>query len=139
MGTLMPFAKTSGRPMAMPSQAMPSQVLNGNATKLSRTVTWALAMALALAVCQSKNARAADAANGEVIAARWCNACHLASSRQQGGSDLAPPFASIANDATLTPEGLRVALSGRHPRMPDFSLARQQIDDLSAYLRTLRK
>ncbi len=34
---------------------------------------------------------------------------------------------------------LHAALSGRHPRMPDFSLAREQIDDLSAYLRTLRK
>lgn len=97
------------------------------------------ALIFLLAVAQPQSARAADAANGERIASRWCHSCHLATGRQQNGSDLAPPLSSIANDATLTPKGLHAALSGRHPRMPDFSLAREQIDDLSAYLRTLRK
>jgi mono/diheme cytochrome c family protein len=118
---------------------MTNVVLNGDKMKFSGTLTQASSLFLILAASQSQTACAADAANGERIASRWCNSCHLATIRQHVGSDFAPPFSRIANDATLTPEGLHIALSGRHPRMPDFSLAREQIDDLSAYLRSLRK
>jgi mono/diheme cytochrome c family protein len=122
---------------AMKSQA--NMVSDGGKMKPTGPLIQGAALIFMFVVAQPQNARAADAANGERIASRWCHSCHLATGRQQNGSDLAPPFSSIANDATLTPEGLRAALSGRHPRMPDFSLAREQIDDLSAYLRTLRK
>jgi mono/diheme cytochrome c family protein len=134
MDAALPVVETNGRPMGLTKI-----VLKGDKMRFSGTPAQALAVFLMLAAFEPPIACAADAANGENIASRWCNSCHLATSRQQVGSDLAPPFSRIANDATLTPQGLRAALSGRHPRMPDFALAREQIDDLSAYLRTLRK
>jgi mono/diheme cytochrome c family protein len=95
--------------------------------------------ALAVAVMASGAALAADAANGERIAARWCNSCHVATGGQTTGQDVAPPFTRIARDVTLTPERVRDALAGRHPRMPDLSLTREEMADLSAYIFTLRR
>lgn len=70
---------------------------------------------------------------GAAIADRWCSHCHVAGG---SGSDTAPPLAILAqgrDDAWL-----RTFLSKPHGAMPDFSLTTQEIDDLVAYLRTLR-
>ena len=113
--------------------------MNGNKMKTLCVGKAELALILTLILSQLHVAFAADSAKGESIAARWCNSCHLATSGQRTGSDAAPTFAQIANDPRLTPDVLRLALSGRHPRMPDISLDREQFNDLSAYLRSLRK
>ncbi len=81
---------------------------------------------------------AAQAAEGTVelgaaIAGRWCSHCHVADG---SGSDTAPPLSILArgrDDAWL-----RTFLSKPHGAMPDFSLTTQEIEDLIAYLRSLR-
>ena len=75
---------------------------------------------------------AGDPAEGQRLAAQWCSACH-------GGSDAAPPLVTIANRPDRTPYTLRAWLTAPHPPMPDFSLPREQIDDLVAYLESLAK
>ena len=40
---------------------------------------------------------AADAANGEILAKRWCTGCHVVSEAQAKGTDIAPSFAAIAS------------------------------------------
>lgn len=95
-------------------------------------------VALAAGLTASSLASAFDAESGHRLAARWCAKCHLIGPSDVA-SDAAPAFEDIANDPTRTPERLRTWLADPHPPMPDFSLSREEIDAILAYLDTLRK
>ena len=92
----------------------------------------------ALAVMQSQAALAGDPAMGHALAKRWCSECHLVDARQDSASDQAPPFMTIAQDPATTRAGLATWLSDPHPPMPKLELARQDIDDLVAYIESLK-
>jgi mono/diheme cytochrome c family protein len=79
-----------------------------------------------------------DAANGHVLARHWCTGCHVVEAGGSG-SDTAPSFAAIASDAATTPQRLRAFLVRPHPPMPNPPLATSEIDDIAAYILTLRK
>ena len=84
----------------------------------------------------------ADPARGRRLSERWCAACHLVSAEQTAASADAPSFEALANVAGRTPEGIAdfLTLPGTtHSRMPDLSLSRVEIDDISAYIATLKK
>lgn len=80
----------------------------------------------------------ADAAAGEQLAKRWCANCHVI----DGGGSAAtlpqgpPSFHTVA--AHLDPGQLRAFLSHPHAPMPDLALTRAEIDDLAAYIETLK-
>lgn len=80
---------------------------------------------------------AADAAKGEVIAKRWCAACHLVSPEQTHANPDAPSFSSIAHKKQALQ--LKTFLTDPHPKMPDMSLTRDEIADIIAYIGTLKK
>ena len=48
-------------------------------------------------------------------------------------------LAAIANRSTLSPGALRAWLTDTHPPMPNLNLSNQQMDDIAAYLDSLRK
>lgn len=80
-----------------------------------------------------------DAAAGRQLAAKWCDSCHVVGSEQsRAASTGAPPFAVIARDKAVTPMGVRVFLQTPHDRMPDLHLDRNEIDDLTTYIFSLR-
>jgi mono/diheme cytochrome c family protein len=81
-------------------------------------------------------ASAADPAQGETIARRWCAPCHLVSSDQKQASADVAPFAEVAR--TKTNAQIAAFLTDPHPKMPDLQLSRQQIADLVAYIRSLK-
>ena len=80
---------------------------------------------------------AGDASSGLALAQTWCTGCHIVGPTVAGG-DSAPPFGTIANRSNLSPGALRAWLTEPHPPMPNLSLSRQQIDDITAYLDSLR-
>jgi mono/diheme cytochrome c family protein len=81
---------------------------------------------------------AAEAANGAELAQRWCTSCHVVSDTGQGTAQQGPPtFRSIARGGQ-SPDQLRNFLSHPHGSMPDLSLGRAEIDNLIAYIETLR-
>ncbi len=84
-------------------------------------------------------AAAADAERGHQIAKSWCVSCHVIDKAGTGTRiDTAPSFPTIAADAGRSDaRRLTAWLSTSHPTMPDFSLARDEIADLVAYIRTL--
>lgn len=86
-----------------------------------------------------QTAAAADAERGHQIAKSWCVSCHVIDKAGTGTRiDTAPSFPTIAADAGRSDERRLAAwLSTSHPTMPDFSLARDEIADLVAYIRTL--
>jgi mono/diheme cytochrome c family protein len=79
---------------------------------------------------------AADRANGERLAQRWCASCHMISADQRQASDAAPPFSSIATLPQFDAPKLAFFLLEPHPKMPTMALSRSDADDLAAFIAT---
>jgi len=79
-----------------------------------------------------------DAEVGHVLARTWCAHCHIVEANQVQASDVAPPFAQIANDPSKWPLSIAAWLADPHPPMPNLSLTQSEIDDLVAYIETLK-
>lgn len=84
-------------------------------------------------------ANAADAANGEVLARRWCAACHIVAADQQSGSTQTAPFSAIARKPGFDAGQLALFLMTPHPVMPNMTLSRSEAADLAAYIATQGK
>jgi mono/diheme cytochrome c family protein len=85
-------------------------------------------------------AQAQDVARGKAMAERWCANCHVVSSSATIAKvDGLQTFPALAADSKLTESKLRAAMTSQHGGgMPDFSLTRQEQDDLVAYIYSLR-
>jgi mono/diheme cytochrome c family protein len=91
---------------------------------------------LAFAFLSAQPATAAsDPDQGERIAQRWCAACHVVAQNQKQASADVPSFFDIAKRKTNS--DLTSFLTDPHPKMPDMSLSRQEIADITAYIRSL--
>jgi mono/diheme cytochrome c family protein len=86
----------------------------------------------------ASTALAADAAHGEMLAKRWCAACHLVAPDQTRGVDAVPPFPTIARWPDFSADRIARFLLSPHPKMPDMQLGRGEAADLGAYIATLR-
>jgi len=84
-------------------------------------------------------ALAADARNGERLARRWCEPCHVVAADQREVTGEAPPFASIATRPSFDAARIAMFLLDPHPKMPDMSLTRNEAADLAAYIATLAR
>jgi mono/diheme cytochrome c family protein len=82
-------------------------------------------------------AAAQDVAAGHDIARRWCSSCHEIG-KAPVQNDVSPSFAAIARMPSTTAISLNAFLSTPHYRMPDYSLTRQEIADVSAYILSLK-
>lgn len=80
------------------------------------------------------------AAAGEVLAERLCRSCHLLPASPAGSVTAGiPSFAAIANRPGQTRARVVGAMIAAPHPMPDLQLTRDQIDDLTTYLDTLRR
>lgn len=78
-------------------------------------------------------------AHGRAVAEAWCANCHVVSGSARSGADAAPSFASIARRAP-DPAELRGWLANRHKStMPNYDLSRSEVEDVIAYLLSLRR
>lgn len=83
-----------------------------------------------------------DVAEGNRLAHTLCVNCHVV---ERDGplarADRVPSFPWIAQQPGLTQDFLRgwLTSSASHERMPDFSLTREEIQQLSAYILSLKK
>lgn len=98
----------------------------------------ALVVAIALAVPPGNRGHAADPQDGYRLAKQWCTSCHIVGPNEPG-ADAARPFASIANDPLFTEDGIRAWLADPHPPMPNLNLSRLEVEQIVAYLRSLRR
>jgi mono/diheme cytochrome c family protein len=78
---------------------------------------------------------AGDPDKGRALATSWCVSCHDVSPGT-ARTDAAPSFPTLAKQRS--PEALKGWLSAPHPPMPNLSLSRAEIDDIVAYLTSLR-
>jgi mono/diheme cytochrome c family protein len=88
-------------------------------------------------VCASAAAHAADSANGQRLAERWCASCHVVSAGQRQASADVAPFASIAKIPDFNAQKLAYFLLAPHPKMPDMALSRREAEDMAAYIAAL--
>ena len=77
---------------------------------------------------------------GHELAGVWCKQCHLVDPEgtgfTQGG---APTFAEVASRPGQTREKIKLWLVDPHPPMPDLSLSRDEIENLTSYILSLRE
>ena len=91
------------------------------------------------AIVATTPAMGADPSNGERLAHRWCEACHVVTPTQrQPATDQAPPFATIAAKPDFDATKIALFLLEPHPKMPDMGLSRTDAADLAAYMATLK-
>jgi len=94
--------------------------------------------ALTLLACvMAPPAFSGEATEGAKTAQKWCAECHDISGATT--SDKVPGWRHIANDPQRTPKTLRNFLIRPHGEMPQIALTQRQIDNLLAYIATLRK
>ena len=77
---------------------------------------------------------AANVANGERLAKRWCAACHVVATDQKSGNTQAAPFSAMAKVPGFDAAKLALFLLLPHPKMPDMNLTRDEAADLTAYI-----
>jgi len=83
---------------------------------------------------------AGDTDRGRETSERMCASCHnTAEGGQSGTIDPAPPFAAIAALTSTTSISLNVVLQTPHQRMPGNALSRTEINDIVAYILSLRR
>jgi hypothetical protein len=80
-----------------------------------------------------------DAEHGRGLAIRWCGPCHLVTADQQRSLPAAPSFETIARSSSIDGEHLARLLLSPHPKMEKLDLSRAAVDDLAAYIASLRK
>ena len=92
-----------------------------------------------VAASLGSSAFAADAAQGEKLARRWCAACHVVANDQTKGTDNVPTFAAIAKIPGFDAQKIARFLRDPHPKMPDMQLSNPESADLAAYIVSLGK
>jgi mono/diheme cytochrome c family protein len=82
---------------------------------------------------------AGDAAAGRQLTQRWCAGCHGGDPGVSEPMMPAPTFAEIANRRLTTPYRLGTFLRSPHTVMPNYVLTPEEIDNISAYIISLRR
>ncbi len=82
---------------------------------------------------------AADPAQGEKLARRWCASCHVVANDQTKGTDNVPTFEAIAKIPGFNADKIARFLRDPHPKMPDMQLSNTEAADLAAYIVSLGK
>ncbi|HEX6142557.1 MAG TPA: cytochrome c [Geminicoccaceae bacterium] len=78
-----------------------------------------------------------DPEQGRALVTQWCTTCHVVD-RSGEGADVGPPLPALLDHDLRTPDEIRGWLADPHPPMPDLDLSRQEIEDVVAYLESLR-
>ena len=78
------------------------------------------------------------ASPGETLAQQWCAGCHAIRPGQQSPNPKAPTFPAIAAEPSATDYSLRVFLKTTHATMPNYRIDPDAIDDIVAYIRSLK-
>ena len=99
------------------------------------------ASAILLSTLQPLSAQSSrgDAASGRLYAMNWCTECHSVEPETAGTGRFAPDFTAIAKSPSTTGFSLKAFLRSDHLRMPSFGLKRTEVDDIVAYILSLRR
>jgi cytochrome c len=94
---------------------------------------------IAAASSSATDVAAASATSGKVLVQQSCMSCHAIAPGQQSPNPKAPAFAAVANEPSATPYSLRIFLQTTHTTMPNFVIKSDDIDDIVAYIVSLKQ
>lgn len=87
----------------------------------------------------AQRASAGEASRGLVYAEDACSSCHAtAAGEMVSPNPLAPPFAELASTPGMTNIALSAWIQSSHQNMPMLRVSQDHVDDLWAYLETLK-
>ena len=89
-------------------------------------------------VTASAEAQTGDLQAGAAYAEKVCAQCHATERSEASPEPTAPPFEDVANTPGMTGTALRVWLSTSHPTMPNIIVEPQNMDNVIAYILSLR-
>jgi len=75
---------------------------------------------------------------GQQLAQRWCSDCHAVGLENAEAHGSVPSFVSIAEMPSTTSISLHAFLQTSHERMPNLQLTQTEIDDVVAYILSLK-
>lgn len=99
----------------------------------------AAVLALAAALFVAVHADAASVARGKALVRQDCASCHAVEPGGTSPNAKAPTFAAVANEPSATPYSLHVFLQTTHATMPNFVINSDDIDDIVAYIESLKQ
>lgn len=80
-----------------------------------------------------------DPAAGRSIASTMCVQCHRISGSDNDPNRTPPDFAAVANMPSFTELAMRVFLQTPHGQMPRYQFSQTELDEIIAYLASLRR
>jgi mono/diheme cytochrome c family protein len=93
-----------------------------------------------LAASYTANAQEADVEAGAAYAEQVCAACHAVLANEKISPLLeAPSFQSVADTPGMTELALSVWLQSSHPTMPNIVLKQDDLRNVVAYIRSLKR
>jgi len=102
-------------------------------------MNFAKAVPLVMAAIMLPQAAVADdPTHGRSLAENWCSSCHTVSPDQRSAGG-APSFATIAQSPDFSAERLAYLLLDPHPKMAKLALSQRAINDIAAYIKSLKK
>ena len=84
-------------------------------------------------------AAAEGAEYGRRLAENWCASCHVVSAGQRSTDAHAPSFGTIAQSPDFNADRLAYLLLDPHPKMAKLALSRRAINDIAAYILSIKK
>ena len=99
---------------------------------------------VAAALCASGTTVAAQKSSavvrGQEVAERFCAGCHATNDQKERivQGTIVPSFRALAGRPNLTPQRLQAFIMTPHRPMPGMSLELAEVDDLVAYILSLR-
>lgn len=105
------------------------------------TVVLSISLATLLAMLQPLCAQSSQGnpESGRVYAMNLCTGCHSVELETAGTGRFAPDFTAVAKQRSTTAGSLKAFLRSDHERMPNFNLKPTEIDDVVAYILSLRR
>jgi mono/diheme cytochrome c family protein len=114
------------------------EAMNMSATRPLAVIALALEAAV-MTVAPSAAQSVGDAASGQRLAEVWCVQCHRIGSQNADASRSPPDFGAVANMRSFSELSMRVFLQTPHGQMPRYEFSPVELDDLIAYLASLRR
>ena len=106
---------------------------------LLRAASFIGAALFAAASAAQDAAETADAARGRALADRFCAKCHAIAPGRTGPEPAVPSFMRMAADPEQTRASLRQFITLPHYEMEPQTLTSAEIDDVIAYILSLRR
>lgn len=109
--------------------------------QILKTPLIALTILLLVAPCTfaADESGPGDAAYGRGLAIRWCSSCHQVTADQQRSKAGAPPFSTIAQSPGFSADRLARLMLSPHPDMAKLGLSQRAVEDIAAYILSLKK